>query len=389
MDMTWNARQREIRARYVEFGNENVAPGSSERDKSSGFDIGVWKLLAERGFWRIGVPRDLGGDGGDLSDFCAALEGLAFGSRDCGFLLSVGAHGSLIQLLLKFGTRQQCEAILPRLMSGDVGATAATEETGGSHVTGVRTLAERTSDGTFRLTGRKCHITNAPVADIALIVGRVADVGKRDITLFLIDTGQEGVELGGHEDLIGLRTSPLGPITMNDVRIDADRIVGGIGNGLDILYWTLALDRMCFGIIAAGHIASLVPMAVDRATSRKAFGVVLAEHQYIQEKIVQMKVSAETARALSYATLTALQHDDPAAGLLASCVKLVSANGAVSSGLELVQLFGHLGCDKDFGVERQLRDATVFRIAGGTDEMQKKNIFAQVLAAHSAENPAA
>lgn len=385
MDLTWTDDQLAIRARYAEFGRTAVAPGSHERDRTSAFDRGMWKLLADSGFWRVAVPEDLGGDGGGLAEYMVALEGLTLGSNDCGFAVTVGAHGALLQLLLRYGTREQQELFVPQLMAGQVGATAATEPTGGSHVAAIRTTATRVAEHDFRLTGDKCHITNAPVADLAVIVGRVAGLGKRDISLFLVERGQDGLDFGDPEDLIGLRTSPLGPITMRDVRIDRDHLLGEPGDGLAILYWCLAFDRLSFGIIAAAHLESLLPLALDRATTRETFGVPIAEHQYIQDKIVQMKVAAETARALSYVTLCALQNEDTQAGTLASCTKLMAAQGIVGSGLELVQLFGHMGCDRDFGIERQLRDATAFRIAGGTDEMQKKNIFSQVLLAHRNE----
>ncbi|MGP3966800.1 acyl-CoA dehydrogenase family protein [Streptomyces sp. 6N223] len=385
MDLSWNAEQRAVREAALKFGRTVVAPSSGERDRASAFDHEIWKSLAESGFWRAGVPRELGGDGGGLGAYTAALEGLALGSEDSGFAVTVGAHGALIQLLVRYGTPAQQRRFLPGLLGGQVGATAATEPTGGSHVTGVRTTAQPAGDGEYLLSGHKRHITNAPVADVMVIVGRVAGVGKRDISLFLVDRDQEGVSLGDNEDLIGLRTSPLGPIDLDGVRIDRERLLGGIGDGLEILYWCLALDRLSFGVIAASTIDTMLPQAVERSLTRETFGVKIAEHQYIQDKIVQMKVAAESARALSYATLCALENEDmPQASTLASCTKLLSAQGIVGSSLELVQLFGHLGCDRDHTIERHLRDAAAFRIAGGTDEMQKKNIFRQVLAEREA-----
>ncbi|MFC5290117.1 acyl-CoA dehydrogenase family protein [Actinokineospora guangxiensis] len=381
MDLRWSGEQEAIFEAAREFGREVVAPSSEERDRASRFDHGIWKALAESGFWKAGVPAELGGDGGGLANYVAALEGLTLGSQDSGFSVTVGAHASLIQVLSRWGTAEQQQRFLPDLFAGHVGATAATELTGGSHVTAVRTTAEPTGDGHYTLSGSKSHITNAPVADMMLIVGRVAGLGKRDISLFLLDRGQEGVSLGENEDLIGLRTSPIGPIDMDRVHIPPERVLGSVGDGLTVLYWCLALDRLSFGVIASAQMRSMIPRALDRATSREAFGAPIAEYQYIQDKIVQMKVGAETARALSYATLSAMENGDADAGTLASCTKLASAQAIVGSSLELVQLFGHMGYDRTQGVERHLRDAAAFRIAGGTDEMQKKAIFSQLLAA--------
>jgi isovaleryl-CoA dehydrogenase len=172
------------------------------------------------------VPTALGGDGGDLCEYMAALEGLTLGSGDSGFAVSVGAHGALIQLLVRYGATEQQEEFLPGLMSGQIGAIAVTEPTGGSHVTGMRTTAEPSGSGEYRLNGQKCHVTNAPIEDVAMIAGRVAGVGKRDITLFLLRREQDDILLGEHEDLLGLRSSPLGPITMDNVLIDRRHILG-------------------------------------------------------------------------------------------------------------------------------------------------------------------
>ncbi|MBN6040422.1 acyl-CoA dehydrogenase family protein [Amycolatopsis sp. 195334CR] len=380
MKLTWTERQAELRERFAAFGREHLAPGSAERDRTAAFHEQGWKALAAAGFWRVHVPVELGGDGGDLWDHIAAFEGLAHGAGDTGFVLSAAAHAGLLQLLLNYGTDDQRADLLPGLLSGAVGATAATEAAGGSHVAAVSTTATRTGDG-YRLTGRKAHITNAPVADVMMILGRVAGLGKHDITLFLVEATQTGVSRGEHEDLVGLRTSPLGPIHLDNVRLPASRVIGTPGDGLKTLYWTLAFDRMLYGIIVAAHLEALIPVALDRALSREAFGAPLAEHQYIQEKIVDMKMAVEASRSLSYTALDALNRREGDFSTLASCAKLLSANGIVRAGLELVQLFGHLGCERGHGIERQLRDAIAFRIAGGTDEMQKKNIFKNLVTA--------
>ena len=383
MELTWTEGQKTLRERYAAFGREHLAPGSAERDRTSSFDQPGWKALAEHGFWRVHVPKRLGGHGGDLWDHIAAFEGLARGAGDTGFVLSAAAHAGLLQLLLNYGTEEQQAQLLPGLLAGQIGATAATEAAGGSHVAAVQTTAEVVSGG-YRLAGEKSHITNAPAADVMMIVGRVRGIGRRDITLFLVEATQDGVSRGDHEDLVGLRTSPLGPIRLDDVYVPAGRVIGRPGDGLATLYWCLAFDRMLYGIIVAAHLEALVPLAIERATSRTAFGVPLAEHEYIQEKIVDMKVVIESSRSLSYAALHALSRRDGDFSTLASCAKLLSADGIVRSAMELVQIFGHLGCERSHGIERHLRDAIAFRIAGGTNEMQKKNIFKNLLLSHEA-----
>lgn len=379
MHITWNSEQAARRDRFLALGRELVAPGSQDRDRAGTFADQAWKALAAEGFWATHTDPRHGGHGAELWDFLAAFEGLAEGAGDCGFVLTAVAHAGLMHVLAEHGTEDQKRRLLPLLTTGGVGATAATEPHGGSHVAAVRTTAVPDDRGGWRLTGEKRHITNAPIADVILVVGRLAGLGKRDITLFVLDRSKQGLSTGPHEDLLGQRTSPTGPIHLDGVPVTEADIVGKPGEGLAALYSFLAFDRLLYGLVVAGHLSSLLPEAVRRAGERQAFGQPLAEHEYIQDKLVTMRATIESSRYLAYAAADALIRGDDRAEALASCAKLAASEGAVASTLELVQLFGHAGYDRGAGIERHLRDAVAIRIAGGTTEMQKKNIFKDVL----------
>jgi alkylation response protein AidB-like acyl-CoA dehydrogenase len=370
----WDPAQERRRHLFREFAEQVVSPGAAARDEAGEFDRELWKALAAEGFWTAHLPGRYGGEDGGLWDFLAGLEGLSEGSADFGFVLSAIAHAGLVQVLLTHGTEEQRRRWLPVLSGGAVGATAATEAAGGSHVAAVRTAARRTADG-YTLTGEKVHITNAPVADAVLVVGRIPELGRRDITLFVLAGDAPGLRRGAHEDLLGQRTSPTGPLTLDRVRVGADAVVGPPGEGLATLYSFLAFDRLMYGLAVAGQLERHVRVAVGRARSRSAFGQPLAEHEFIQDKLVDMKLTAEASRYLSYAAADALVRDDTTYSTLASCAKLTASEGIVRAGYELVQIFGHAGYQRGTGVERVLRDAVAIRIAGGTTEMQKKNIF--------------
>ncbi|SMD20159.1 acyl-CoA dehydrogenase family protein [Kibdelosporangium aridum] len=378
MRTTWTKEQQARRERFRVFGAERVAPGTSDRDRSGAFHHESWKLLAEEGFWTAHLPAEYGGEGGTLWDFLAGLEGLALGADDSGFVLSAVAHAGLVHVLLEHGTPEQKARLLPALTSGALGATAATEPTGGSHVAAVHTRAEQNGAGNWLLSGQKAHITNAPEADVMLVVGRLDGIGKRDITLFVMERGRRGLTTGKHEDLLGQRTSPTGPIFMDNVTVTRDDIVGEPGNGLATLYSFLAFDRLMYGIVVASQLEALLPTTVERASRRQAFGTSIGNHEYIQDKIVVMRMTIESARHLAYAAADALIRRADNYSALASCAKLAASEGAVSSAVELVQIFGHMGYDRTQGVERHLRDAVAIRIAGGTTEMQKKNIYKDI-----------
>lgn len=379
MRTTWTDEQLARRERFRRFGAERVAPGASERDRSGAFHRESWKMLAEEGFWTAHLPVEHGGEGGTLWDFLAGLEGLALGADDSGFVLSAVAHAGLVHVLLEHGTPEQKARLLPALVSGALGATAATEPTGGSHVAAVHTRAEENGVGGWLLSGSKAHITNAPEADLMLVVGRLAGIGKRDITLFVMERGRAGLTTGEHEDLMGQRTSPTGPIFMDRVPVTREDIVGEPGNGLATLYSFLAFDRLMYGVVVASQLEALLPTTLDRTAKRQAFGTAIGNHEFVQDKLVTMRMTIESARHLAYAAADALIRGADDYSALASCAKLAASEGAVTSAVELVQIFGHMGYDRTHGVERRLRDAVAIRIAGGTTEMQKKNIYKDMM----------
>lgn len=378
MQFEWDEAQKENREHFYAFAKEHIAPGAGQRDYDGTFAHNVWLDLAEQGFWQFFIPRKYEGDGGSLWDFLAAFEGLASGAMDTGFVLSAIAHAGLLYVINQHGTDSQCTKWLPPLMSGKIGATAATEPHGGSDVSSIKTSAQVHGEK-YIINGEKMHITNAPIADFLLIVGRIPSLGKYDITLFLVERGTRGVNLGHPEDLMGQRTSPTGAILLQSVVLTADEIIGKPGRGLENLYSFLSFDRLMYGIAVAGFIEPLLAQATKRVTARSAFGTKIAEHEYIQEKLVNMKLAMEASRWLAYSAAAALIRNDPASSLQASLAKLTASEGMVQTGIELIQVFGHQGYERQTGIEKIVRDAIAIRMAGGTTEMQKKNIFKHLI----------
>jgi isovaleryl-CoA dehydrogenase len=374
MQLGWTSAQQELRERFLDFGRRQVSFGTTDRDRDGDFDLDLWKSQAELGLWRLPVPRQDGGLGGSWWDFLAAFEGLAAGADDFGFLMSTIAHAGLIRVLLAHGTAGQRARFLPGLLGGQVGATAATEESGGSHVARIGAAAVP-SDSGYRLSGEKCHITNAPIADVLLIVGRVPSLGARDITLFLLASSSPGLSLGGHEDLLGQRSSPTGSVRLDRVPVTEGDVLGGMGRGLETLYSFLAFDRLMYAVAVAGALELVLQRGMDRAHSRSAFGRPIADHQYVQDKLVDIKLTMEAARWLGYSAMSGLVAGDSQFSSQASLAKLVASEGMVRAGLELIQIFGHTGYERRNGVDRVVRDAIALRLAGGSTEMMKKNVF--------------
>jgi alkylation response protein AidB-like acyl-CoA dehydrogenase len=363
---------------YEQLAREHVAPRSEWHYTREQLDRQAWQAMADDGLWRIPVPEYLGGHGLSWWDFCAALEGITRGSKDLGFCLSLIAHAGFLRSLVLFGGRYHLEVALPKMMSGAVGSTALTEMSGGSDVAKCALTAYPHGDG-YKLVGTKTHITNAPVADMFWVLGRINGLpAKRDISVFVVERRDGGIKTGEHEHMFGNRTSPTGPISFFGLPIGADQVLGQPGNGLSTTYATIALDRLLYGVIGAAYLESLLEDAMTFTAQREAFGHPIADYQYVQRRVTNVKLAIESTRWVSYAALGSLVDGREDAALLSSTAKLIGSEGLAGAALDVMQIFGHAGYEQSRH-SRNVQDALGTLIAGGTSDIQRKNIFTQLV----------
>ncbi|MHB1199486.1 MAG: acyl-CoA dehydrogenase family protein [Polaromonas sp.] len=384
MKFEFDERQSALFAQFAEFGR-SVATTASEHDAEASLDHVNWQRIGSAGIWRLPVARELGGLGGSWADCVAAMEGLATTANDLGFMITMLGHVGALRLLLEEGSTQQQQRWLEPLMRGDIGVTAMTEDTGGSDLARMRTAAFKGSAG-WHLSGCKRHITNAPVAKLGMIAGRIPALGeKRDITLFFVELGAQGVTIGQPENNLGIRTSPTADITFENSPISDENIVGSPGDGLRLLYRVISFERALYGAIASGLIEGMIQKAMDRVEARKAFSRPLADYQYVQGRIADMKTTSILCRLMSYAALDKVEKKTDDYSIHCSVAKLLAGEGLLAAAEHLVQLHGHLGFMNN-NLSRQLRDAVGMRIAGGTSDIQRINIFNQVRRQHGEHN---
>ncbi len=378
MRFEFNARQQELFDQYALIGRE-IASRADEYDKTRRFDQTGWQRISENGLWRLPVPRDLGGMGAGWTDCVAAIEGLASTAGDLGFLISLLGHIGSLRIVLEEGTDEQKDRWLEALMRGDVAVTAMTEASGGSDLARMSLAAEADGEG-WRLSGCKVHITNGPVASLGMIAGRIPALGeRRDITLFFVDLSAEGTSRGDLEDNLGIRTSPTCDLIFDRVRLEDVNIMGKPGDGLRILYRIIAFERALYGVIASGLIENMIETAMERVETRRAFGRPIGDYQYVQGRISDMKTASVICRLLTYSGLEKLDKQTKDASIVCSIGKFMAGEKLLEAAEHLVQLHGHLGFMNN-ALSRQLRDAAGMRIAGGTSDIQKINIFNQLRA---------
>jgi alkylation response protein AidB-like acyl-CoA dehydrogenase len=379
----WNASQLELRERYRREAVRLVSPGAAQRDRTASFDRGVWEALADTGFFRIHVPAEYGGDGLALADFAAALDGFTEGCEDFGFIIALIAQVGLFQgALAKYGSEEQKRRWLPRLMDGScIGCFAITEPHAGSDVLRIKTRGRMAAADAIYLSGDKWNVTNAPVADVCLVFGRIPELGDRDITAFIAETGRDGVRRSAPLDLMGNRGTPTGHLTFENYRLSAGDVLGGLGNGIEVLYYAFLMERVLGGVALAAYMKPIIRECVVYALEREAFGRKIGEFQHIQERIVRMQVHHDLLASLAQRAVAAISADRDCT-IEASIVKMFGADALVECATDAIKIFGNYGYRRERSFERKCREALGATIAGGTAEVHKTIIWKEIVQRH-------
>ena len=374
MDFALTEEQEAYAASVRAFAEEVVAPGALDRDQRGYFDREVWDAVGAFGLCGLPVPEEFGGSGADVLTTGLALEALAYGGRDAGLNLSLGAHLTIGAMPIALhGTDEQRKEWLPRLASGEaIGAFAITEPGAGSDAAGITTRARRTADG-WLLTGAKTFCTNGSVADVITVIAVTepdAPAGQR-MTAFLVPNGTAGVSFGEDLHKMGNRSSPTSEVFLEDVEVPDDAILGDEGAALwQVAFECFDWERTCMIASAVGGMERTLDDSVLYAKEREAFGKPISRFGAIQEKIADMRIRLEAARLLqrkaAWLKDRGLEHQ-----VEASIAKAFVGEAAVASAMDGVQLHGGWGYIADFHVERGLRDAKLATIGGGTTEIQK------------------
>ncbi|MGZ4618284.1 MAG: acyl-CoA dehydrogenase family protein [Frankiaceae bacterium] len=383
MDFTVTREQEAFFSETRAWARSVIVPGAAERDREGRWDPALWKALAAQGLAGLPIPEAYGGGGASIVECCLANEAIAEGGHDAGFNLSLGAHWVIGTVpIWLHGSEELKQRWLPGLCDGAlVGAWASTEPESGSDAGSIRTTA--VLDGAdWVLNGTKMFITNAPIADVCIVLARTdsdATAGT-GISAFVVDTRTSGFSAGRELDKLGCRSSPTAEVVLQDCRVPADCMLGPQGEAL----WRVAFE--CFDwertvMLAAsvGGMAATLADAVRYAKERSQFGRRIASFQAVQHKLADMKINLETCRTAVYRAAWLKQRDLPHQ-TEASIAKALVGELSVRSALEAIQIHGGYGYLRDFPAERALRDAKLSSIGGGTTEIQKTVIARALLA---------
>jgi isovaleryl-CoA dehydrogenase len=371
----WTGAQRDTHDHFREVGRKAVQPGVRHHDDYHAFDREAWRRVADAGLFRLMVPETLGGTGGSLQDWAAAIQGLAAGSGDLGFCVSAVAHSILVHLVATAGNAHQQSAFLPKLISGEwVGAVANAEPGAGTDVMALQSQARPEGDG-YSLTAHKRSITNVGAADLVLVSVRVEGVDpKAAVNLILVETDGAGIRITPYTDLMGLRTSPTGDLTLEGTTVTTACRLGELGDGVRFFRQVFALERLLIGYLYLASLQRSLLRAVQHAETREQFGSPIGRNQYVQDKIVRMRIAGQMLATHLAATLAGYLQGEAVADSL-SIIKAYGLEAAIQAAQDLMRLLGGRGLRKQEMAEKDLRDLLSLAILGGTVELQKIVIY--------------
>ncbi len=381
MDFSLTDEQAEIRDAAARFAQEHLqdADDSLRRDREGEFSRSLWQECARFGMQGLSMPEEYGGTGRDQLSCVLAMEGLGYGCRDNGLLFSLNAQIWSVQIpILEFGSPEQKQKYLPGLIKGEiVAAHGITEPGSGSDAYSLTTRARRHGKG-YRLNGSKTFVSNAPVADLFLVFATTDPAqGVLGITPFLVDRENPGLKLGPPISKMGLKTSPMSEVFLDDCQVDEDSRLGLAGGGAAVFNLAMGWERAHILASCVGTMRRQVEACVAYAQNRTQFGQPIGKFQSMSHKIAEMQLRLDSARLLLYRAAW-MRDQGREAALEVALAKLHISECFLANSLDAVQIHGGYGYTAEYHFERDVRDAVGARIYSGTSEIQK-NLIAREL----------
>jgi alkylation response protein AidB-like acyl-CoA dehydrogenase len=375
MDLSLAPEQQQMIDTVKKFVDREVRPAARALEHADEYPHALVERMRELGLFGLGVPQEHGGLGVDYVTYARVFEELSRGWMSlCGV---IGTHGIVCYLVRTFGTEEQRARWLPRLALGELrGGLALTEPEGGSDVASLRTRAARDS-GEYVLTGAKQFITNTHEGNCFAVVARTGGDGAAGLSAFLVEkslvaagTLVEGRPLGklGYK---GLKTSPL---TFDQCRVSSAALIGGVeGHGFAQVMSGLEVGRINVAARATGVARAALEDSLAYAQERVTFGKPIVEHQAIAHKLADMATDIEAARWL-YIAAAHKKDRGLRCDVEAGMAKLFASTICARATLEGIQIHGGYGYTDEYDVERYYRDAPLFTVGEGTNEILRSVI---------------
>jgi butyryl-CoA dehydrogenase len=370
MDFELTDEQRLIKDTARQFTDNEIVKQSRENARNHHFDLEMVRKVAAQGYLGAIVPTEYGGAGLDYLSYGLIVEEIGRGDSAIRTVISV--QTSLVcSGILKWGTEEQKHKYLPKLCSGEwLGCFGLTEPDTGSDAANQKTRAKKTDNG-WVLNGAKMWISMANYAKVALIFAQTdPELGNKGLACFIVDTDQPGFQAQTIEHKMGLHASDTASISLEDVEVSDDDVLGEVGQGFKVAMSNLDSGRYSVAAGCVGICQGCVEESVNYAKEREQFGRPIASFQLVQAMIADMTVKTAASRMLVWRAGWLKDQGRPNT-LETSIAKLHATEASLECANLAIQVHGGAGYVDDHPVERYFRDARVTTLYEGTSQIQK------------------
>ena len=369
MDFNLNSDQNNYRDLAKSFSDKELKPFAAEWDKEAFFPKETLTKAGELGFLSLYVDTNLGGMGLGRLDASIVFEQLAQGCTSTTAFMTI--HNMAIWMVSKFASEELKTEWFPQLSSGEkLASYCLTEPGSGSDAASLRTIAKRDGDN-FILNGSKAFISGSGVTDCLVLMARTGDVGAKGISCFLIPADSPGIEYGKNEPKMGWKNQPTRLVSLTDVKISKNNLIGKEGDGFKIAMQGLDGGRINIATCSIGTAQSALEEAQKYMNEREQFGKKISEFQAMQFKIADMVTELVAARTMTRLAASKVDSNDPEATIYSAMAKRFATDVGFKVCNEALQIFGGYGYIQEYPLERYVRDVRVHQILEGTNEIMK------------------
>ena len=370
--------QKALQELAKDFTDNEIVPRAAHYDESAEYPWDIVKKAHEVGLMNLHVPEDFGGLGLGLLDSVIISEELARGCTSIATAMEGNALASA-PVLVAANDDQKKRFLTPLTEEPIMAAYCVTEPAAGSDVAGIKSFAEKKGDE-YILSGEKMWITNASVANWYFVLAYTdRDAGHKGLTGFLVPADSEGIQVGKKENNMGQRCSDTRGIRFEDVHIPKENVLGAEGQGFKIAMKAFDITRPEVAILGVGLARAALEHCVRYAKERQTFGRPIAQHQAIAFMMADMAKDIEAGRLLAWRAAWTFDQGERNS-YYASVAKCFNADMAMEAAVNAVQIFGGYGFNKEYPVEKLMRDAKILQIYEGTSQIQRMVISRTVLA---------
>ncbi len=368
----YTAEHEAFRDQVKRFIAREITPYHDNWEKAGEIDRDLWRKMGAAGFLCCAVPEEYGGPGADFSYSAVVLEELAKANASGP---GVGVHSDIVTpYILHYGSDEQKQEWLPKLVSGEaVGAIAMTEPGTGSDLQGVRTSA--IEDGNHLVVnGAKTFITNGQQADVIIVVAKTdPSQGAHGTSLVLVEREREGFSRGRNLEKIGLKAQDTSELFFDNVRVPKTNLLGEEGRGFEYLMSDLPQERLIIALGAVAHAEAGLDWTIEYVKGRKAFGKAIGDFQNTRFRLADVKTEVTIGRAFVEQCLEKHMNGglDPTTAAMAKLWTTEMENRVLDICL---QLHGGYGYMWEYPIARAWADARIARIYGGTNEIMRELI---------------